>query len=762
MAALHDALKTLGPTDYNDVPVSSLDVLKPFLADTFSDGQLIVDSVPLPPAAGNPVSSEGRDGTFSSASRASDIIPSSARTPPPPPDVEALQKEWKPVKLNAKDNPLGMSVYKAAGKDGRGAWFARRSVHEGLGFTKWKRSLEKEFPESTRVQGAPGAGNVRGIGGERRVEVKNIPGVGKLEVYHLSAQFPGPTAPRDFVTLLVTSDQALTQQSGSDEEVPRHYMVISKPCSHPDAPPKDGFIRGQYESVEFIREIPLKKPTKSASATNLSNGNGHVEQNGLEPGSTGSSGVSRADSRARGKTISYAGSRGSEAKGERFDTPREDDESEQNPVEWIMITRSDPGGSVPRFMIERGTPSAIVSDASKFLDWACGKDMDDLQPEDEDSVAPEQQTADEGVQHPRHERHSLDYNAESHLAGLDGSTEKSKSSSPGAPLPQPPETVATNGGGLYGMVTGAAGAAGAMIAAHTPAMISSHLPGGTAQPTPESDIAASPRRDSLSSIASTSSVGSFTSALTHTHLSHQPTNDAGSVRTNSESVTRSRASSHQEKELQKLEDKKRKLDEKLNKSREKELNRKSDDTVKEDEAIKKAEERHERELAKLEAKKEKELAKLEAKRRKEELKAEERRRKSQEKDDRVRMARELDEVHAEVALLRKEKDILRSQVGDLQAENTALAARLGRLGVQGDQVLREVRAEVDKAGRFRASSIKGMGLVRSSSFKSVAAVSTASSADKEKMPALDPQSSGPGAAVGEREQHPQQIPISSS
>lgn len=44
--------------------------------------------------------------------------------------------------------------------------------------------------------------------------------------------------------------------------------------------------------------------------------------------------------------------------------------SEQSPVEWIMITRSDPGGSVPRWMVERGTPGGIVKDAEKFFNWA--------------------------------------------------------------------------------------------------------------------------------------------------------------------------------------------------------------------------------------------------------------------------------------------------------------------------------------------------------------------------------------------------------
>jgi hypothetical protein len=85
------------------------------------------------------------------------------------------------VKLKASENPLGMSVYKLGAKDGKGAWFARRSVHEGLGFAKWKRGLEREFPETMKVQGGPGEGNIRGIGGEKRVAYKTVEGVGKME-----------------------------------------------------------------------------------------------------------------------------------------------------------------------------------------------------------------------------------------------------------------------------------------------------------------------------------------------------------------------------------------------------------------------------------------------------------------------------------------------------------------------------------------------------------------------------------------------------
>jgi hypothetical protein len=176
MAALHEALKTLGPIDHAETPTNDL---KPFLSNAFTNGQLIVDSVPIPPPPTTALDTRPR--SSSTASSSSDIAPSNARTPPPASHVEALQKEWKPVKLAANANPLGMNVYKLGGKDGKGAWFARRSVHEGLGFSKWKKALEREFPETMKVQGGPGEGNIRGIGGEKRVEFQHVEGLGKLE-----------------------------------------------------------------------------------------------------------------------------------------------------------------------------------------------------------------------------------------------------------------------------------------------------------------------------------------------------------------------------------------------------------------------------------------------------------------------------------------------------------------------------------------------------------------------------------------------------
>lgn len=54
-------------------------------------------------------------------------------------------------------------------------------MHEGMGFRKWKLGLQREFPESLAVQGEPGEGGVRGIGGDRKVTSRVVEGVGGAE-----------------------------------------------------------------------------------------------------------------------------------------------------------------------------------------------------------------------------------------------------------------------------------------------------------------------------------------------------------------------------------------------------------------------------------------------------------------------------------------------------------------------------------------------------------------------------------------------------
>nr|GFD59894.1 hypothetical protein [Tanacetum cinerariifolium] len=81
---------------------------------------------------------------------------------------------------------------------------ARRSVHEGIGFDKFKRAMMRELPQALDVQGGPGAGAVRGIAADRRLERFDVPDKAKLEVYELSAAFPGPVTPRDFVAMVIS------------------------------------------------------------------------------------------------------------------------------------------------------------------------------------------------------------------------------------------------------------------------------------------------------------------------------------------------------------------------------------------------------------------------------------------------------------------------------------------------------------------------------------------------------------------------------
>jgi len=776
MAALHSALQTLSPTPFSSVPQEEPE-LKAYLQDAFAKSQVILESVPPPSAVETSAARSRSNTTTSTASNASEISASSARTPPPSQEYAALQKEWgKPIKLAAKDNPLGIAVFKLSSKDSKGAWFARRSVHEGLGFNRWKKSLEREFPESLKVQGGPGEGNIRGIGGERIVENINVDGVGKVEgkpslsrgvnititdvncyppiVYHLSAQFPGPTTPRDFVTLLLTSSTALKDASSSSStqpsspihhdftHEPRHFMVISKPCIHPDCPPREGFIRGEYESIEFIREIPIK-PKRSTSATDLLNAGtsrptsstinkdailrnasqeSHTfplhddgasdhklsEDGHAAPSSTSAEGEKASEGRRRGKTISFAESRGQTAKGEQLDTHQgEDDEAETNPVEWIMITRSDPGGSVPRWMVERGTPAGIVADAGKFLDWACKTEHP--QSEDEAHVDGLNQ------QHAPHEEESLrDYQTNGHLAGVNGGADDVNVSKEN-PLVEPPQQTSA-APVQSGVLQNFASAAYAGLETFAPKAVVDHLPGHPAQTEPSSP----PKREELilrghtdeddaSSLAETSSVASFASA--DSHLGDEDGENKSMSSKTTSSNNKDGLLIGQDKELAKLNDRKKKLDEKLAKTREKELKDREELTSKEQVAIQKAEEKHAKEVAKQEEKYKREVAKLEAKKSKEAAKLAEKRKRAEDKDEKARLLREKEEAKAELDVVKKERDILQAQVGELQRENTALAARLGRIE-NGKGLLKEVRDEISGGGkgrRSRSSSLESGG-----------------------------------------------------
>jgi hypothetical protein len=735
MAALHSALQALSPLNFSDVPTSH-DELDTYISDLFTNAELILESVPPPPS--EDVSTRPRSAT-SVASNTSEMSSSSARSSPPSPEHAALQKEWgKAIKAGGKDNPLNIPVYKCSGKDGRGAWFARRSVHEGLGFGRFKRGLEREFPETMKVQGAPGEGNIRGIGGEKRVEDITVEGKGRVEVYSLSAQFPGPTAPRDFVTFLVTSSKAMKEPHKSEipELAPRHYMIISKPCSHPECPPKDGMVRGQYESVEFIREIP-RRPKKTVSSHDLQSfgkdrsrrRSPNLEQEALmrrtamkldappylhenrsasdlSPRRDLNEGparqVSRSPSgRARGVTVGLPEGHTDV----RHHSIYDDYDPEANPVEWIMITRSDPGGGIPRFMVERGTPGSIVADAYKFLNWATQQD------EEVPKHINERPNA-----HIDRRTSFESWRANGTLAGISEQEpveEKEVAQVPGAEWDaHTAEPAAQNG--IFANVTGALSST---INAYAPQAVLDRLNGSSTprpatQPFPLISADGTYEDDDASSTVSSTS---FASADSHIGDTDDSPSISSSLASPSREKSEKSSTSAHEKELLKLAERRAALDKKLASSREKLIKDSENQTAKEKEALKKAEERHEKELKKQEEKYKKEVARLEAKKEKEAKKIEERKKRQADKDEKARLTRERDEAREELEMLKKEREIWQKQVRDLQKENTRLMAWVGKLEGMDPNPVKSLLEEEKGQGRSRSGTANSLHGARSRS-----------------------------------------------
>ncbi|KAF2092239.1 hypothetical protein K490DRAFT_31102 [Saccharata proteae CBS 121410] len=617
MSALHEALKILRPKPWAEVPQ---DDLATFMRSTFAETELIVNSVPQPAGGTDFESATLSRKDANGARSASEMTVSPVRSPPVDPAHEELHKAWgKPQKFSQKDNPLEIAVFKMAGNDRHGAWFARKSVHEGLGFTKWKKAMQREFPESLAFKGSPGEGSIRGIGVDKRLEKKDVEGVGRCEVLQLAAQFPKPTAPREFHTLLLTSEHGLTEkskphlssESEASKHIPRHFMVVSIPTEHPEAPPLNGYVLGQYESVEMIREIPIIPPK--------------------------------------------------EGKGEHTDRkdPADEDDPERNPVEWIMITRSDPGGGIPRFMVDRGTPGSVVADTSKFLNWACK--MEEVPDADADIDVQDQAQRKEADS-------NQDYDAtkgNGHVAGVE----------------MQPQSI-TNDHFYNG------------ISAYAPESVSNYL-NPADSPSSSSSSSSDDETSTLNSFASaeqyrTADDGTAAPAAATT-TSRPATPDHPNALHSTESLTSVKSpKSHYEKELSKIDAKKAALDAKMAKTREKEASRTEALTAKEAREQRKSTEKYEKEMQKLAAKRDKEARKLEEKKRKERV-----------RDEKTRLRGERDEARERARVVEEENRLLRERVVELQKENTVLVQRVGRTE-GGREVLRGV--EEDIMGRRSVSA----------------------------------------------------------
>jgi hypothetical protein len=520
------------------------------------------------------------------------------------------------------------------------------------------------------------------LGAERRVASLDVDGGGEeeedqgkgkvgLEVYQVSVRFPGPTTPRDFVTVLM-----MPAPSSPDRRGGRQFMIVSRPVEHPDCPPRSGFIRGQYESVEVIREVavaverPLRRTRSSVDFSRDELKGGEHEHLSREA-------VLRAAKKAVGEE---AESEGEQGKAVAFVKSVEGGDGDvEMAVEWLMVTRSDPGGSVPRFMVERGTPGGVISDAGKFLKWLSSQSLEDLtapRGEGED----QQETSSAGVEQTEQQPPATTP-SQDHLRNGDTGHHN-----------EPPPASGT---GIYGLLTSALGAASSAVASR----VAAFAPSST-------EITDSDASDD----ESISSEGSFASAEEGSAPNHHPNPmestsalDAASIQTTHSTVSStaplsrsatplSHAQTQHEKELGKLQQRMQKAKEKLERTQARRLAKRSSntsnpevdgakETEKDDQALAKLREKHARELAKQQDKYQRELERLATKRAAEERKKAERRKKAAEREEKADLQMELERVKAERDVARKEIEMLRERVGELQGQNTMLVARLGREGL---------------------------------------------------------------------------------
>ncbi|KAM3451760.1 hypothetical protein MY3296_005040 [Beauveria thailandica] len=646
MTNSHEPLQALAPADWNDLPQ---DDLAAYMNHIFAQSMIVVESIPSPSSAATPASTgRARAKTESSAVLRNDAQRFRALRQPAA-SLEAamaLRKDWKEVKVNPRENPLGINVFKMSSKDGKGAWFARQSVHEGLSFDDWKVGLEREFAESLKVQGSPGVGNIRGIGADRHVEDKDVDDAGHLSVFQLSAQFPGPTSPRDFITLLLTSD--LSHKAENQVGGLRQYIIVSKPCNHSQCPPRQGIIRGQYESVEIVREVHLEPSMakRSMSAVDLAVN----------------------DDRRASSDINMSNS-------ERLRDAR------PVAVEWLMVTRSDPGGSVPRFLIEKGTPPGIVGDAGKFLKWTTAGSRrgwdESVTASTTKTPADEVNGAEESAPAAATETYTNTTSTTNHLSRSDSTFQSHDGDDNSVP----------SSNGIYGIITGIFGIASSVVANGL----------GLNYASSEESISTAPaitvqEHEDEGTESDSSSTRSFLSAL-EKRLSREPrANNDGSQSEDSKSTTTNPNASASaagapapigpagEKELRKLQERRRKIDDKMVLMQSRLQSKSQGDRAKDEASLAKLREKLDREAAKQEQKYRRELQKLEEKRENEARKAEQRRRKAAEKEEKSSMALELERVRAELDLARQTGRILEGQVRELQAQNTQLVAKLGKMG----------------------------------------------------------------------------------
>lgn len=502
----------------------------------------------------------------------------------------------------------------------------------------------------------------------------------------------------------MTSTPDLQEDQGKGKpRKPRQMVVVSKPVNHPETPERSGFIRGTYESVEVIREIAIDKPLrKTHSSLDLSRDEYARPAPNVSSSEVGKEAMlraaKRADENGDAKNVDLT-------RQAKSDIGQQDQEDEtEYAIEWLMITRSDPGGSVPRFMVEKGTPPGICNDAGRFVKWLFSEDFTKPSPGSGNDESEAKDTTDANTD-------------EKDMAAVQPKKQQTHADRKLEPVievqtPGIEHTGQPTSGGFYSMISNAVEAAGSIVASALPAGLTTQ----STQASESDDISDAESDTTASDAASFASAedGSTTDhptgAATAHHHDHNPlpparagtdaSPDAAAISSSQSvrSVAASEAGSEtghslstastfrHDKELRKLEERRRRAEEKWAKMQEKTAAAKSDadgdnaKTAKEEAALAKLKEKHEKELAKQEEKYKKEVRKLEEKRIAEEKKAEERRRKQIDKETKENILAELERTRAERDVALKQIDILKEQVGELQTQNTMLVAKLGKVG----------------------------------------------------------------------------------
>lgn len=444
------------------------------------------------------------------------------------------------------------------------------------------------------------------------------------------------------------ADLSLARKNGQrgedgkgDAGRPRQFTLISRPVlNHPGCEERPGYVRGTYESVEFVRELPLSRSPSTLDVPPMT-----------ESSSSTSAAVGALLCEETAGQSSVGGG----------------EVAQDHVVDWIMITRSDPGGSVPKWMVERGTPGGIARDAEKFLNTILAAD----------ATAEAQPTGD-ACENPSQRQQQQQQNPSS-PESIQGviETEGSASAAAGeqqADVLASAETLPTlredSGGsnGQTGYLTGALDSVALGMASLAQSAIYP-TPLQTSPPENELSLAANGNGDDSDSDSETASTTwSFATCLDSSHdASADPTPPQKPSRTPSVSSTATGASSAgagqtaEERALAQFLREKQKLDAKLKKEAHKQTERE-----------RKMAEKHLKNMDKQERKYRRALAKANEKRAKDEDKRQ-RGAHKRERDEKWRR-REIDELKKVVEGLTRENLQLRQRVDDLEAARREVPA----------------------------------------------------------------------------------------